>query len=111
MSRDDIHAAIMAVWQRNLPQVRDRLSLLQRAAGELEATGTVEAALRDEALAAAHKLAGSLGMFGYQDGTLHARRIEQLLDPEKAPAPQELSGEVRSLCETLAPAFELSKTC
>ena len=72
--------AISDLWQRNRPQTLDRLALLDRAAA-----GPLTPALRAEAIAVAHKLAGSLGMFGFHDGTRLARDLEIHLE---APAPE-----------------------
>ncbi len=70
---------IAALWQRNQPQVLDRLALLDRAAAAV-ATGKLTPFLRDEAAGIAHKLAGSLGMFGFHEGTRVARELELRLE-------------------------------
>jgi HPt (histidine-containing phosphotransfer) domain-containing protein len=69
----------MAIWHRNRPQVMERTALLERAA---EAQPLSEQ-LRQEAMAIAHKLAGSLGMFGFAEGTRLARSIEYHLEAVK----------------------------
>jgi HPt (histidine-containing phosphotransfer) domain-containing protein len=69
---------LKALWEKNLPVLRERVGLLERAAEEA-AAGRLSEALRVEAVGVAHKLAGSLGMFGYQDGTLAARELEVAL--------------------------------
>ena len=77
---------IAALWQRNQPLVLERLALLDRAAADAVA-GTLTPALREEAASTAHKLAGSLGMFGFHEGTRLARELElQLESPEPNPA-------------------------
>lgn len=68
-------ALLKALWEKNLPVLRERVGVLERAA-EASAAGTLSEELRVEAHAVAHKLAGSLGMFGYPEGTLIAREIE-----------------------------------
>jgi HPt (histidine-containing phosphotransfer) domain-containing protein len=70
---------LAALWQRNLPVLQERLKLLDEAA-EAAATQTLTAQRRMDAAATAHKLAGSLGMFGYPRGTELARNLEVLLD-------------------------------
>ena len=70
---------IAALWQRNQPQILERLALLDRAADDAVA-GTLTPALREEAASTAHKLAGSLGMFGFHEGTRLARELEQHLE-------------------------------
>jgi hypothetical protein len=66
---------LAAIWQRHLPVVIARLDLLDRAA----AAGALNDELREEAGGVAHKLAGSLGMYGYDEGTRIAREIEVML--------------------------------
>ena len=77
-------ALLRDLWRRKLPMVRDQIQLLRRATATLE-SATLTAPLRAEAAIAAHKLAGSLGMFGYHEGTRCAREIEALLDADQAP--------------------------
>jgi HPt (histidine-containing phosphotransfer) domain-containing protein len=67
------------LWQRNLPLLAERLTELDNAA-EAAATQTLTSQAREAAASTAHKLAGSLGMFGYPNGTDLARSIEQLLE-------------------------------
>ena len=96
-----IAAALTTLWQRNLPVVRDRLALLDRAAALAE-DGTLTPALARDAAITAHKLAGSLGMFGYTEGTRTACAIEQLLDVHRAPDPANLLRLTRELRATLS---------
>lgn len=63
------------VWQRSLPLVRERVSSLERLAQEAT-TAPLSGEQRTEAADIAHKLAGSLGMFGFPEGTEIARAIE-----------------------------------
>ena len=72
---------LATVWQRNLPLVRQRVQTLREAANLLQA-GPLPPATRTEAAEIAHKLAGSLGMFGYPRGTEIARSLELLLDSD-----------------------------
>jgi len=90
MSAKDPEAArklLASLWERNLPILRERCALLERAAAAAQA-GTLTQELRAEATAIAHKLSGSLGMFGYPEGTQFARRIEEHLE---APGPVDAS--------------------
>jgi HPt (histidine-containing phosphotransfer) domain-containing protein len=66
---------IATLWQRNRPNILDRLALLDQAAKAASAQALTPS-LRAEAMAVAHKLAGSLGMFGFHDGTRMARELE-----------------------------------
>jgi HPt (histidine-containing phosphotransfer) domain-containing protein len=83
---DQIDTLLAGLWQKNLPTLRERLDLLDRAASTA-ASGTLPETSRAEALSIAHKLSGSLGMFGYQQGTQIAASIERIL---KAPTPETL---------------------
>ncbi len=76
---DDKTASLLAtLWLRNRPRVEPRLELLERASAQA-AAGALSVELREEAGGAAHKLAGSLGMYSYDEGTRVARQIEVLL--------------------------------
>lgn len=83
---DQIDTLLADLWQKNLPTLRERLDLLDLIASTAS-SGTIPAASRDEAITIAHKLSGSLGMFGYQQGTEIAAKIERIL---KAALPEEL---------------------
>jgi len=72
-------ALLAALWQRNRPLVEERVAVLDRAA-EAASAGTLTLELREEAAETAHKLAGSLGMYGFPQGTRVARELEVLLD-------------------------------
>jgi HPt (histidine-containing phosphotransfer) domain-containing protein len=98
----NMQASIAAIWQRSLPRTRDQLALLRRAADELSSTRTIDPDLRAQALAVAHKLAGSLGTFGFAEGTEHARAIEVTLDHDGLPQPERLEEQVSALESSLA---------
>ena len=70
---------LATLWEKNLPLLRERLELLD-AAVKAASAGEITAEQRKEAGATAHKLAGSLGMFGYPKGTEMARALEQSFD-------------------------------
>ncbi|MDQ1288274.1 MAG: hypothetical protein QG622_1839 [Actinomycetota bacterium] len=71
-------AALAGLWVENRPAIEQQLLRIEAAAG---------AALRDaltpsqqqEGRVAAHQLAGSLGSFGFHEGTRVARQLEALL--------------------------------
>jgi len=69
---------LAGLWQRNLPVVRERVDEMQRAATAASA-GKLTPEARASASGTAHKLAGSLGMFGFQHGTEIARHLEEML--------------------------------
>lgn len=99
-----VNAGLQAIWDRQLPQLRERVALLSRAAETLAETRTIEPQLRAEALDIAHKLAGSLGMFGYHGATDAARAVELELDHQHSglPQPERLEGHVKALKAALA---------
>jgi HPt (histidine-containing phosphotransfer) domain-containing protein len=97
-----LSSAIQAVWQRSLPQTRERIALLQRAAAQLSESRSIDTDLRAEALTVAHKLAGSLGMFGFSAGTEEARAIEAELSKEGLPQPERLQSHVDALAAGLS---------
>jgi HPt (histidine-containing phosphotransfer) domain-containing protein len=70
-------AAMDALWAKFLPQMEERLAVLDAANRALE-SGELGAAEREAAHAAAHKLAGSLGSFGLTRGTELAREAERI---------------------------------
>lgn len=77
-----IDAALSSIWIRNRPAMLERVELLESAAAALAAAGTPDPALRREAAATAHMLAGSLGTFGLEGASGDARSAELLLDGE-----------------------------
>ena len=70
---------IAALWQRNQPRILERLATLEQAAAASD-SGALTPELQLEAASIAHKLAGSLGMFGFHEGTRKARELEQHLE-------------------------------
>jgi HPt (histidine-containing phosphotransfer) domain-containing protein len=103
-----VQAALATVWQRSLPQMRERLELLQRAADELATSRSIGPELRVEAISVAHKLAGSLGMFGFADATECARAIELTLDHDGLPQPERLQEQVAALVAVMEPRLQES---
>jgi HPt (histidine-containing phosphotransfer) domain-containing protein len=83
---DPIEDVLLQLWQKNLPAIRQRLDLLDKL-GSAAVSGSIEEHIRIEALSIAHKLAGSLGMYGYQQGTEVASKMERIL---KFPTPETL---------------------
>ena len=97
--RIDPSELLSRLWQQNLPLMRERVTNLEQAAQEAVA-GSLTASARTAASDLAHKLAGSLGMFGYPRGTEIAREIEHLLEAEGDPEPSrfaELCLQLRSV--------------
>src|SRR6201986_4441757 len=83
---DQIDDILAKLWRKNLPTIRERLDLMDKF-GAAAASGTLDEPTRLEALGIAHKLAGSLGMYGYPQGTEVASKMERIL---KSPTPKPL---------------------
>ncbi len=93
---------LSALWERKRPLMLERLTVLDRAA-EAAASGRMEPSLTQQALGEAHKLAGSLGTFGFPQGTEIARELEVGLE-HGTPAPERMQELTRRLRETVFPA-------
>ncbi|MEY2475451.1 MAG: hypothetical protein QOG87_766 [Actinomycetota bacterium] len=74
-------AATAAAWVEAQPRIMARLAVLQDAAAAV-VEGELDDAARREAEGEAHKLAGSLGMFGFPAGSELAHELEVMLDGE-----------------------------
>ena len=92
------------MWARFLPDIRDRLSVLESAAAAAEAN-RLTPQQREEARGTAHKLAGILGTFGLMRGTDLARRFEAEFSRERGPdrnqgkALEAAAAEIRAMIE------------
>ncbi len=91
---------LKTLWTRNLPVVRERLELLERAADGAQRE-LLTSSLRSDAVMTAHKLAGSLGMFGYHEGTRLARELELIFDHPGVPGHTRLPMLLRELRRSL----------
>jgi len=99
---DDLSALLAAVWQKNLLQFQTRLGRLDQVAAETALVHAFPEPLRAEAISIAHKLAGSLGMFGYMRGTEIARELEVFLHQDQ-PDPTRLTQLTRDLRAAVFP--------
>ena len=103
----ELNAAIERLWLRFLPEIRERVAVLESAAGAF-AAHALTAAQQDDAHAAAHKLAGVLGTFKLAHGTDLARELELLysesgnsgLDAGFGPRLAALAAELRATVES-----------
>ena len=78
--------AIDRLWVRFLPEIKERIAIIQVAADAL-AAGTLITSRRQAAYEAAHKLAGVLGTFGLTRGTVLARELEIGFNRKDGPDP------------------------
>jgi CheY-like chemotaxis protein len=83
--------ALDAIWSRNRCIVLERLDAIDRGAA-----GGVGPDVRDEAIRAAHQLAGTVGTFGFVQATDLARQLEAGLGAPDA-VPRDLSALARRL--------------
>jgi len=75
--RNTLNETMNRMWTRFLPELLGRLDALEVAAAALSA-GALSAEQRQRAVAAAHNLAGVLGTFGLAEGSVLARKAEEL---------------------------------
>jgi HPt (histidine-containing phosphotransfer) domain-containing protein len=92
---------IAELWRKNQPQILERIALLEAAAASAQ-SGTLTDAQRTEAESMSHKLAGSLGMFGYPTGTTIARALEDQFHLNR-PDPMVLDSLIKDLRAALFP--------
>jgi HPt (histidine-containing phosphotransfer) domain-containing protein len=81
---DEVRSALEKVWLNSRPEALRRLATLERFAESLR-SGTPDQQSWERALSAAHRLSGSLGMFGFNEASSCAAKIEALL--ENGPTP------------------------
>jgi len=91
-------ALLADLWKRNRPVIEERLAILERTASADPLSEDLKTSARD----IAHKLSGSLGMFGFDHGTVLARELEHLLDSPQ-PNPSRLAELTKQLREMLLP--------
>jgi len=78
--------ALDRLWRQFLPQMYDRVAVLDTAVAPL-AAGALAQAHRDAVAAAAHNLAGIMGSFGLPEGTVLAREAESICAEHSGAAP------------------------
>jgi HPt (histidine-containing phosphotransfer) domain-containing protein len=71
--------ALARLWTKFLPEITQRVAVIEAAAQAVRA-GALSNELRQDAYAAAHKLAGTIGTFGLHRGTELARNAELVLE-------------------------------
>jgi HPt (histidine-containing phosphotransfer) domain-containing protein len=106
-----ISKALDYMWARHRSQILERVAVLEAAASAVTAKSLTEAE-REAAQAAAHKLAGTLGMFNLNRGTDLARELDQAYSSESALAAASgthlasLAAELRIMIESRQPGTE-----
>lgn len=97
----DVRAALERVWRSSRSETFSRLAMLEHFLDQLR-SGTVEQNALSNALSAAHRLSGSLGMFGMEKGSSCSAEIEALLCQQtdsNIAVIAELVGRLRTLIE------------
>jgi HPt (histidine-containing phosphotransfer) domain-containing protein len=93
------------MWVRHRSQILERVTVLEAAASSVTAKSLTEAG-RETAQAAAHKLAGTLGMFNLDRGTDLARELDFTYSSESTLAAASgthlasLTSELRTMIES-----------
>ncbi len=96
-------ASIAQILEKYRPRLNQQIALLRQTYNAL-AAGKLTDELQERAIQDAHKLAGSLGPFGYLEGSNLARKIEYLLmsqTPLGTAETQQLEQLTRALSEEL----------
>ncbi|PZV06873.1 MAG: hypothetical protein DCF32_08840 [Leptolyngbya sp.] len=95
--------ALEAIAARFQASIQQRLAVVEAAVRSLQA-GNLPAQQRAIAQDEAHRLAGGLGTFGYDEGSIYARQIELLLGdcPLQTTEVDQLSRHLLDLKQTLA---------
>ena len=89
-SNSEVQSAdLVNLWEQYKDAMSDRLVVLENTAITLTANN-FNPELKHSARLAAHKLAGSLGSLGFDDGSKLARELEVLLDLETFPQPEQI---------------------
>ena len=104
-AQSDSTADLANLWSQYKEAMSDRLVVLENAAIALTANN-FNPELKQSAKLAAHKLAGSLGSLGFDDGSKLARELEVLLDLETFPQPEQIES-FNQLVSTLRERLEL----
>lgn len=79
-----LHDALDALWIKFLPKLKERVDILESAAAAVSAN-QLSLSEQQEANITAHKLAGVLGTFGLDEGTVLARELEAIYSREGSP--------------------------
>ena len=102
--QETLELAVSKIWQRTKGSTLERLDSLQQMIYFLQ-SGTLDNDLLQSVSHSAHKLAGSLGTFGFQTASRLAQQLEALLQSK---LPQEvLAQKAQQLVTALYESYEL----
>ncbi|MGA7936506.1 MAG: response regulator [Kovacikia sp.] len=88
-SPETADAVMLELWERFRESFSTQLDLLDQVVGALQ-DGNMTADLQQQAKQTVHKLVGSLGVYGFPQGSVLARQIEDLLHPDLTLAAAEI---------------------
>ncbi|MCU0566463.1 MAG: response regulator [Oculatellaceae cyanobacterium Prado106] len=103
LQQQQLKAKTVEIWRKHLPQLLTQVSILEQVAQHLQ-TDTLSPELHQRGLQEAHKLAGSLGIFGLNSGSHIARQLETLLQPN-APLHPPKKQQIIDLAQALRQVF------
>ncbi len=83
VNESELSDAIASIWEQNKDEVHNRLQRLSQFTEALKAD-RLSPDLHQKSQSTAHKLAGSLGCYGFKDGSRIAREIELILNEQQA---------------------------
>ena len=95
-------AAVTKAWSQFKGAMYERLIIIEKLVNAL-AQGSLSSELQEQARGAAHKLAGSLGSFGFPQGSKLAAKLENLLQTAVEPSQIE---QLNQLLESLRREIE-----
>ena len=99
LTKAEMTAAVTRAWETHQGMMQERLSVLEATAAAMD-VGQLNADLQHAGRSHAHKLAGSLGCFGFSEGSRIARELERLLQLE-APLDDQHISRVAELVQKL----------
>ena len=79
--KEENKANVTKAWKQFKEVAQERVFILEQAASALQ-TSSLDLKLQNQARLTAHKLAGSLGGFGFPEGSKLARKLEDLLQTQ-----------------------------
>jgi HPt (histidine-containing phosphotransfer) domain-containing protein len=80
--QERLRAGMIAIWVKGLPHVRAQLEALELLSAAVTA-GNADEEMRRAGEREAHRLAGSVGSFGFQEASAKARELELMLQSAK----------------------------
>ncbi|MBD2327912.1 response regulator [Alkalinema sp. FACHB-956] len=93
-------AAVQKIWEQSQPRIREQMTTIKQAIAALEKNKLTEEVL-NQAIQNAHTLAGSLGMFGFSQGSTLAQQLERLLKQYQSDPHMVLAKSLRPLFKAL----------